>query len=179
MGRWRGRATGLAIVAFVATASALAAGLAAFSPGTPPLGAGAPVPAWQLAIGATNGEVLLRVPLPDARFRLRYVNSLYGSLAEERFEIGPRGSIVLVELAADKPAVLDEYYSTVRPRPANPADSRRWRALPATPLTIKELVVAASQNSRRTLVVGGQAIPLWQLGGDGPPMVILRAERPG
>lgn len=176
MDRWRGRATGLAIVAFVAATSALAAGLAAVSSGTPP---GAPGSAWQLAISATNDEVLLRVPLPDGRFSLRYVNSLYGSLAEERFEIGPGGRIVLVELAADEAAVLDEYYSTDRPRPASLADSRRWRALPATPLTLEELIVAASQHSRRTLIVSGRPIQLWQLARDRQQTVILRAEGPG
>ena len=137
---------------------------------------GAPGADWQLAVRAANDEVLLRVPLPDGRFTLRYRNSLYGSLAEERFEIGPGGTIFLVELAADEAAVLDEYYTTDRPNLADPGDTRRWRARPAAPVTLEELAVAASQHSRRTLVVEDRPFPLWQLAG-AAPTVTLEAEQ--
>ena len=177
MDRWRGRIGGLAILALFAAASALTAvGLAAVRPESPPTVV--PAADWQLVVRATNDEVLLRVPLPNSRFTLRYRNSIYGSLAEERFEISPNGRIALVELAADEAAVLDEYYTTDRPRPADAGDTRRWRAAPVTPLTLEELVLAATQHGRRTLVVGDQLIPLWQLVAEGAPTVILEAERP-
>jgi hypothetical protein len=178
MDRWRGRLGGLAILALVATASVLAAvGFATVRPGSP--STPAPRSDWQLVVRATNKDVLLRLPLPDGRFTLRYRNSLYGSLAEERFEIDPEGAIVLVELAADEAAVLDEYYTTDRPRPGDPGDTRRWRARPAAPLTLEELVVAASQHSRRTLVVEGHSVRLWPLAPAGTPTVILEAEEVG
>lgn len=178
MDRWRGRAGGLAILALLAAASALAAvGFAGVGPQSRPTGAQGAV--WQLVVRGANDEELRRVALPDARFTLRYRNSIYGSLAEERFQITPDGRIALVELAADEAAVLDEYYETDRPQPADAGDARRWRATPLSPLTLDELVVAASKHGRRTVVVGAAQIPLWQLAPDVAPTVTLEAERPG
>jgi hypothetical protein len=178
VGRWRGRTGGLAILALLAAATTLAAvGFAAVGTQSSPTGAeGA---GWQLVVRGANDEELRRVALPDARFTLRYRNSIYGSLAEERFQVSPDGRIVLVELAADEAAVLDEYYEADRPQPTDADDARRWRATPLSPPTLEELVVAASEHGRRTVVVGGAEIPLWQLAPDGASAVTLEAERPG
>ncbi|MDQ3937331.1 MAG: hypothetical protein M3253_01480 [Chloroflexota bacterium] len=176
MNRWRGRISGLAILALVAASFALGAvGLAVVGSGSPP--AHAPEGDWQLVVRAANEDVLLRVPLPASRFSLRYRNSVYRSLAEERFSINPGGRMVLVELAADEAAVLAEYYSAERPRPADPGDGRRWRARPSAGVTLDELSLVATEHGRRTLVIDGRAFPLWQLGGVGAPTVILAAEK--
>jgi hypothetical protein len=173
--RWRGRSIGLAIVALIAAGSALAAvGFAAVRSGSPHMGA--PPADWQIVVRGANNEVLRRVPLPEGRFVLRYRNSVYGSQAEERFAISSDGRMVLVELAADEAALLDEYYDAHRPRPADPGDTRFWQAAPRSPLALQELPLAATEHGRRTLVVEGQLVPLWQLVGAGPPTVILEAE---
>ena len=166
---------GLAIVALLAAASALAAvGFAAVRSGAPPIGA--PQSTWQLVVRAANDEVLLREPLPQGRFTLRYRNSVYGSLAEERFAINADGRMVLVELAADEAAVLDEYYDAHRPGPADSGDARPWRAAPRAPQELDQIPMAATEHGRRTLVVEGRTVPLWELVGAGPPTIILEVE---
>lgn len=176
MNRRRGRESGLAIPSILAAASVLVAvGLAAAASASRPTGT--PGHEWQLVARAPNGDVLLRVPLPEDRFVLRYRNSVYGSLAEERFTIRADGRMALVELAADEAAVLDEYYVTAdRPRPSDTGDTRRWEAEPAALLQLAELPIAATRHGERTLVVEGRAVALWQLAGAGGPTVILQAE---
>lgn len=173
----RGRTSGLARPALFAAASGLVAvGLVAVASASAPTGT--PAYDWQLVARATNGDVLMRVPLPESRFVLRYRNSVYGSVAEERFAIGPDGQMILVELAADEAAVLDEYYVTAdRPRRTDPGDARLWKAAPASPLQLAELRVAATRHGERTLVVEGRAVALWQLPAVGGPTVILETER--
>ena len=141
--RWRGWRLGLAIIALLAgTALATGGGRASER-----LGA-----AWELVIRDGQGAVVLRAPLPDSRFALRYLNSVYRSLAEERFAVAPSGHLQLVELAADEAAVLAEYYGVERrPTPAASGDPRTWRARPAIPVTIPELSLAATRHGQRTL----------------------------
>ena len=176
---WRGRTAGLAIIALIITGAVLAAGWppAARSGSSGP----DPPPAWWLVVRAATDEVMVRVPLPDGRFALRYRNSVYGSLAEERFVVTDDGRMSLVELAADEAAVLEEYYSAAdRPRPAPAGDPLRWRAQPATALTLEELPLAATRHGLRTLIVDGRGpVPLWQVAGDGGPTVILEVEAAG
>lgn len=175
MSRWRGRASGLAVLTLVAAVSAVSAvGLSADGRApaavTPPSG-------WQLVALDQDGEALVRAPLRDGHFTLRYRNSIYGSLAEERFRVDAAGRLELVELAADEAAVLDEYYETAgKPRRAGADDTRQWKAPPAEPLALAELALAATEHGQRTLVVDGQAIPLWQLTRSGAPTITLRAE---
>jgi hypothetical protein len=165
--RWGGRATGLAIVALLAGVALTADA--------------AQTARWELVVRAADDEVLLRLPLPDGRFTLRYRNSVYESLAEERFAITPDGRLALVELAADEAAVLAEYYTAAeRPRPAETGDARRWLAAPAVPLALDELPLAATEHGRRTLIIDGrQPILLWRLVGVDEPTLTLAAEEPG
>lgn len=176
MNRRRGSASGLVLPSLLAAASVLVAvGLAAFACASVPKAT--PAYDWQLVARAPNGDVLLRVPLPEDRFVLRYRNSVYGSLAEERFAIRPDGRMALVELAADEAAVLDEYYVIAdRPRPSDTGDTLRWEAKPGALLQLAELPIAATRHGERTLVVEGRAVALWQLAGAGGPTVILQAE---
>lgn len=171
----RGRTSGLAIPGLLAAAFGMVAvGLAAGGSTTAPTGQ--PGYDWQLVARATNGDVVMRVPLPESRFVLRYRNSVYGSVAEERFAIGPDGQMILVELAADEAAVLDEYYMADRPRPARAGDTRRWWAAPESPLAIEQLFVAATQHGQRSLVVENRTIPLWQVAAPGMPTLMLEVE---
>lgn len=176
---WRGRTAGLAIIALLVTGAALSAG---WPPATPSGFQGpGPPPAWRLVVRGATDEVMLSVPLPDGRFALRYRNSVYGSLAEERFVVTADGRMALVELAADEAAVLEEYYGTADgPRPAAANDPLRWRAQPATALTLEELPLAATRHGLRTLVVDGRRpVLLWQVAGDGGPTVVLGVEAAG
>jgi hypothetical protein len=177
MSGWRGRTGGLARPSIVAAAYALVAVcLAAVVSASAP--AGARAYGWQLVARGTDGQVLLRVALPGSRFVLRYRNSVYGSVAEERFAIGPDGRMVLIELAADEAAVLDEYYVPAdRPRRTDPGDTRLWKATAREALQLAELHVAATRVGERTLVVEGRAMALWQLPAAGGPTVILATER--
>lgn len=129
--------------------------------------------AWTtLVIRDGGGVVLASVPLPaDGAFTLRYRNSLYGTLAEERF-VADGGGFELRELAASQLAVLEEYY-VVSERPVRTARGW-WRAPPAYDLGLDSLTVAATDLGRRTLIVEGQPpVELWRMVEDGAPSVVL------
>jgi hypothetical protein len=166
IGRWRRRAIGLAAIAILAAATCL--GVAASRP--------QPV---QLTLRDGDGNLLLRLPVTDARFTLRYRNSIYGSIAEERFAVAAGGRISLVEVAADQRAVLGEYYEVAHaPRRTTSGDPRTWASRPRQAVVLAELSVLATDHGRRTLLVGGrEPIPLWGLvDGLARPHVVLRAE---
>jgi len=134
-----------------------------------------------LVIRLPDGTRLARISLgADGEFALRYRNSLYGSLAEERFVAGPGRQMDLVQLAADELAVLEEYYAIDEPaRPAPGGDPRSWTADPRQPVSLETLVVAATDLGERTLLVEGRsAVELWRLVEDGAASVILELEAP-
>jgi hypothetical protein len=163
MDRWRGRSTALAIVAASLVLALAAASAIARSGPT-------------LEVSLPDGQLLARVTLPaDGSFGLRYRNSLYGTLAEERFVVTDDGRIRLVSLAAEQLAVLEEYYAiTQAARPATGADRLAWEARPAHVPTPDQLRVAATDRGERTLVVdGAPALALWRLVDDAAPTVVL------
>jgi hypothetical protein len=167
--RWRARTAGLAVI----LAAAAVAGLAwsASSAEARPV----------LAIRLPDGTQVARVPLgPEGEFTLRYRNSLYGSLVEERFALGVDGRIELLEVAADELAVLEEYYAIDGPAlPSAGSDARAWRAPPGNAVSVRELIVAATDLGERTLLVDGRPpIELWRLVEDGAASVILEREVP-
>lgn len=166
MDRWRGRTTGLAIMLTVVVgASVLIIGaVAAFTQAQPML----------MVTRASDGSVLVSLPVPDGRFALSYRNSLYGSLAEERFVVADDGELRLQSLAADELAVLEEYYAIDTPASrAEPDDRRDWMAKPAAPVALARLTIAATDLGQRTLIIPGhEPIELFELV-DGDPAVIL------
>lgn len=166
MDRWRGRTGGLTIAA--AMVVLLGAGAAV---------AGSRAPA--LVMRGSDGSALGRVELPpDSSFVLRYRNSLYGSLVEERFVVTTDGRLRLTRLAADELAVLEEYYAVDRPAVRQPAgSSRAWEAEPA--LTVEEdaILIAATDLGERTLLVDGTpSLELWRLVDDAAPSVWLEVD---
>ena len=177
---WRGRARGLArprilagaLVAFTVCAVALLGATSAAAPAQPASG-------WLLVGRSESGQVLLSAPLPDGRFALRYRNSVFGSLAEERFRVDAAGRLVLVELAADEVAVLGEYYEVAdRPRQASPPDVRAWVAPPSAQVALTELPLVATRHGDRTLVVDGQRpLALWILTGGAGDSLVFTAEQ--
>lgn len=168
--RWRGPG-GLAIMATLGLA-AIVIGSAVAAPtasGVDPM----------LVVRGPDERVLARLALPDDGFTLRYRNSLYGSLAEERYEVGPRGEMRLVELAADELAVLEEYSAIDGAAERAAGTGRVWRADPAFDVRVDELVVAATDLGERTVVIGGaDALALWRLVGDADPSVRLGVDLP-
>jgi len=167
--RWRARSSGLAIILAVAAIAVLAWTTASAEAG----------PA--LVVRLPDGTRLMSIPLgAHGEFALRYRNSLYGSLAEERFTVGAGERMELVELAADELAVLEEYYAIDEPaRHAPGGDSRVWEAEPRQPVSLEALVVAATDLGERTLLVDGQpAMELWRLVEDGAASVVLELEAP-
>ena len=168
MGRWRGRRlAGLALAALIA-ASLGGAGRAGGDDGQ----------RWIVA-RTDAGDELARVPLPPSgRFALRYRNSLYGSLAEERFRVaGDR--LILEAVAADEVAVLEEYYAvsgTIGPA----SGPRRWDATHRAPPIALPLRVQATTLGQRTLLTDGAEVTLWRLPGPGQStLVILSVEGSG
>ena len=166
--RWRGRLGGLAILAVLA-ALIVPLALTAAAPAAP-----------ALVVVGPDGEVLAERVLEDGGFGLRYRNSLYRSLAEERYAVEPDGRIRLVELSADELAVLEEYYAIDRPAERHPHDAARaWRAEPAGEVVIESLVVAATDLGQRVLLVDGAApLELWRLVEDGNPSIRLEVKAP-
>ncbi len=163
--RWRGRLLGLAILAAL----------------TGPLSRADAAPAGpHLVLRGPDGEALTEVPLRDGGFALRYRNSLYRSLAEERYLIQADGSIRLVGLAADELAVLEEYYAIDEPAVRLDAGATRtWSAEPAREVVIETLIVAATDLGQRTLLVDGVApMELWPLVHDTDPSVTLEVAWP-
>lgn len=160
--RWRGRSAGLAIIAILL---ALPLAVAAAGRGVDPA----------LVVRDPAGEVLHRVALPAREFALSYRNSLYRSLAEERYAVADDGRLVLEQLAADELAVLEEYYAIDEPAARSP--NGRWEAEPAREVSLDRLVVAATDLGRRTLLVEGRPpIELWRLVEDPNPSVTLEVE---
>ena len=167
MDRWRGRSGGLTIAA--ALVVLLGAGAA---------DAGGRAPA--LVVRGSDGTALARIELPpDGGFALRYRNSLYGSLVEERFVVTADGRLRLVGLAADELAVLEEYYAIDRPAFRPPLGvPRAWQAEP--PVTVEEdaILIAATDLGERTLLVdGAPPLELWRLVDDAAPSVWLEVDR--
>lgn len=163
--RWRRRLSVVAIS--IACLLLTSAGVAAERPEAP-----------RLRLALPDGTTLATVQLPaNGAFALRYRNSLYGTLAEERFVASSDGGLRLVELAADQLAVLEEYYAITTP--ARPEDGRRaWTAEPAHVPVITELRIAATDRGERTLLVEGQpALDLTRFVDDAAPTVILELAR--
>ena len=131
-----------------------------------------------VVVSDAEGDVLARVGLPGDRFAVRYRNSLYGTLAEERYTVSGDGRFTLDELAADQLAVLEEYYAVPGPpRPAPDDDRRAFVAAPdpSRSPTFDELSIAATDLGERTLLVpGSDPVDLWRLVDDDGPTVVLR-----
>ena len=133
-----------------------------------------------IVIRGHGGDVLASMPLQGQRFAVSYRNSIYGTLAEERYVVLPDGRYRLVEIAADQLAVLEEYYGVPgSPRRAAEADRREWVVPPdpARPVIFEALSIAATDLGERTIRVSREPpLELWRLVEDGTPFVVLDIE---
>ena len=158
--RWRGRTAVPAIIVVAVVATALAAGAIGGSSAA-------------VRVSLPDGTEIAHVPLPsDGAVALRYRNSLYGTMAEERF-VATGGHLQLVELRAEQLAVLEEYYAI--DTPAQPAGGDlAWSGRPAHAPSIRTLRVAATDRGQRTLhVTGHEPIELWRYVEDAAPSVLV------
>ncbi|SHN69260.1 hypothetical protein SAMN05660350_01648 [Geodermatophilus obscurus] len=134
-----------------------------------------------VVVRTPDGEVVASVPLDGDRFAVGYRNSVYTTLAEERYRVLPDGRFELVELAADQVAVLEEYYAVPgAPRPAPSGDRRAHVAEPdpARPAVFDVLNIAATDLGERTLYTpGADPVPIWRLVTGEDPTVLLEIER--
>ncbi|MEW9612596.1 hypothetical protein AB3G45_01780 [Shinella sp. S4-D37] len=163
-----------------AVAVALLAGLTASSVAASALDAGRDKAGQAIVIRGDGGKVLARLPLAGQRFAVSYRNSLYGTLAEERYAVLPDGRYRLVEIAADQLAVLEEYYAVpAAPQRAAGTDRRKWvvRPDPDRPEVIEKLSIAATDLGKRTVHVPGEPpLELWRLVENAHPFVVLDIE---
>lgn len=139
-----------------------------------PHGQGAP----ERSIVITNDDGgLATVALPGDTFAVSYRNSLYGTIAEERYTVLPDGSFQLNQIAADQLAVLEEYYGVPgAPTPADPTDRRNFVVDPdpSHPAVFTDLSLAATDLGERTLHLPGAApVSLWTLVDDDQPFILL------
>jgi hypothetical protein len=150
-------------------AAVLAAGL---------LTAGCAAPGPSVTVRDAGGALLARVPVPGGAFAVSYRNSIYGTLAEERYRVRDGGRFGLVELAADQLAVLEEYYAVPGPVAAAPGgDRRNWLAQPNGAPVFADLSIAATALGERTLLVPGHPpVPLPPLVADAEATVVLDVE---
>lgn len=167
MDRWRGRRpAGLAVAVVAAMAVFVAMAMAMASDG----GSG-----WIVVRDAAGAE-LARAPLPpSAEFSMRYRNSVYQSIAEERFRVsGDR--LKIVELRAEELAVLEEYYTAVGAT-EEPDSSLTWRIAVERPPIALPLRVQATALGERTLMAAETEIALWHLvAGRDDTIVVLTIE---
>ena len=101
----------------------------------------------------------LRLPA-SGTFALEYRHSYYRQPARETFRARDDGAFELVAISSPSEAVLDYYeIDGVRERRGG-----RWTLRPARPARFEHMSLAATQVGRRTLVAGGERVPLY--GGD-------------
>lgn len=124
-----------------------------------------------------DGEALVTVPLEGDSFAVSYRNSIYQTMAEERYDVRADGSYRLVQIAAEQLAVLEEYYGVPgAPHRASPDDRRRWVVAPdpAHPAVFTDLSIAATDLGERVLhVPGAEPVALWRLVDDSDPYLSI------
>jgi len=168
MDRGRGRRlAGLAVAVLLATATAGAVAMVRDGGAR-----------WVVVRDAGGAELARAALPPSSEFTLRYRNSVYESVAEERFQV-EGDHLELVELRAVELAVLEEYSTAsgaVRDASGSPLT---WSISVERPPIELPLRVQATALGKRTLVTAQGEISLWRLvAGRDDTLVILTIEGP-
>ncbi|MDJ0377319.1 hypothetical protein [Cryobacterium sp. PH31-L1] len=166
-------------VAIAAVLGTLAIGAFGFVTAFGPVGA-AEGGERMIVVSDQDGDVLASLPLDGDSFSVSYRNSIYQTMAEERYVVAADGKYELVEIAADQLAVIEEYYAVPdAPRPS-PAGDRRAYVVepdPLHPAVFEALSIAATDLGERTIhIPGSSPYALWQLVDDDDPYLILEIE---
>jgi len=168
MTRWRGRRrAGLAAATVLLLATTIAGAVAVAEAGSGP---------WVVVRDGAGAELARTALPPTDTFALRYRNSIYHSVAEEHFAVAD-GRLRLVELRAEEPAVLEEYYAAFGAQPTSGVSPMSWRVSVERPPIGLPLHVRATELGQRTLIAGDYEIALWQLVSDrDESLVVLSVE---
>lgn len=130
-----------------------------------------------IVVSDLDGAVLARLSLPGDTFAVSYRNSIYETVAEERYDVAEDGSYRLSEIAADQLAVIEEYYAVPGvPEAASQGDRRAFVVAPDPdhPAVFDSLSIAATDLGERTVHISGSApFALWQLVDDDRPFLSL------
>jgi hypothetical protein len=119
-----------------------------------------------------GGRELSRSSLPGSgEFSVEYVHSYYEVPAAEHFVAGDDEVFELVGISSPSEAVLD-YYELEGRKEA--ADDERMRLLLEEARRFEELPLIGTETGRRTMVVSGERVPLYGVGG--PRHVTIRVE---
>ncbi len=119
-----------------------------------------------------DGAEVSRSPLPSSgEFGIEYVHSYYEVPATEHFVVAEDDSFELVEVSSPSEAVLDYYEIEGR----KSADGEWIILTPDEPRRLEELPLIGTEKGRRTLIVSGERLPLYEAGG--PRHVTIRVER--
>ena len=103
-----------------------------------------------------------RYPLPGSgEFEIEYVHSYYQAPVAEHFIAEKDGSFKLFEVSSPSEAALDYY--EMEGRKENGVDL--LRLVPEKLQRFETLPLVATEKGRRTLVVSGESIPLYEEGG--------------
>jgi len=110
----------------------------------------------------SEGRTTSRYPLPvSGEFEIEYVHSYYQALAAEHFVAEKDGTFELFEVSSPSEAVLDYYELEGRKEKRDDL----LRLVPGGPQRFETLPLIATEKGRRTLVVSGERIPLYEEGG--------------
>lgn len=133
-----------------------------------------------IVVSDRDGDVLASLPLDGDSFSVSYRNSIYQTMAEERYLVAADGSYQLVEIAADQLAVIEEYYAVpAAPSRALAGDRRAYVVQPDPnhPAVFDALSIAATDLGERTIhIPGSSPYALWQLVDDATPYLVLEIE---
>lgn len=124
-----------------------------------------------VVVRGEEGERVASLPLPESgRFGIAYRHSYYEAPATEHFVAGEEG-FRLARISSPHGGVLD-YYRLEGER--EDRGERVWLD-PDEERLYEELPLIATERGRRTLVVGGERLPLYT--GDGPRHLTISVER--
>lgn len=123
---------------------------------------------------ADGRPVAARVLPTPGRFELRYRHSYYRAEAAESFVADPDGGFRLVAVGSPSQAVLDYYGLAGRTH----REGGWLRQELRQPQRFERLPLVATGLGRRTLVVGGRAVPLAPPGGEPAHLVVTVERRP-
>jgi hypothetical protein len=110
----------------------------------------------------SEGRMTSRYPLPGSHeFEIEYVHSYYQAPAAEHFVADEDGTFELFEVSSPREAVLDYYEMEGRKETGYDP----LRLVPDEPQRFETLPLIATEKGKRTLVVSGERIPLYEEGG--------------
>lgn len=136
--------------------------------------AGAPVPVLEATPDVPGRSVHARAIAPWSRIELAYRHSMFDIPVRERFHVDARLRLVLDEIRSTRLDIVGYYDIAGAEVRARPGDVR----LAGVDRAHDRLRIRATGIGDRTLVVGGCAVPLRALAGEGGAVTLEVRLRP-